>query len=256
MTRKTRLLILTISMLLGAGIAHAQEMPDLLGTWSYTASGLPDDPRCGEASLSGEMQVTRKIAARAYRGKIRTERSTAKCPGVLVEESALTVRIRDYKVSIDYDEEEWTKDILYLNGEALTGKGSDGVRIKWTRQAVANIPVEISAAAMSNLERMFGEIHPQLADQLRDVYSERLQKGLQRTGLNKDEVKQVTELTIQRMISCMFDEVRDNVRAQGATIEKHLERNRAALMLDPRAVDFKGMECVQDAALNAGVAIR
>ena len=240
-----------------SGGAVAQEETDMLGKWTYTATGFPDDPRCGAQSGGGEMQVKRKITARAYRGSIRTYRSTEKCRGTEFAESALTVRVRDNEVSIDYDEENWIADSLILDGTEMTGTDENGVTTKWRKQAVVeNQVVVASAAAMSELEKYLVEVEAEVVERLRDYYEQRLEKGLKKTGLDKDEAHQVTELTIQRMLSCMLDMVRDDFKVEGLAFDDYLRNSHVRALLNPRAVDFRAVECVQDAALNAGVSIR
>ena len=244
------------SVLLCAGIAHAQELPDLTGKWSMTATGFEDDSRCGEISATGELDVARKIAVRAYRGKFVLRETFSKCDHTRVSESAVTVRIRDHKVSIDHDEDDWTRQSLFLTDAGMSGKDKDGVVSEWTRQLASDEPVVDVAAAMQSLEVYLDEVEPHVMGQLRDYYVEKLTPGLVVSGLSEDEAGQVAELTMQRMLTCMFDDIRDMVRVQGVLLDDLLRNNKYVLTLNPRNIDFAGDQCVQDASLNAGVAIK
>ena len=174
------------------GTAVGQEPTDMLGKWTYTATGFPDDPRCGATSAGGEMQVNRKITARAYRGSIRSYQTTEKCKGTEVTESALTVRVRDNKVSIDYDEEGWTVDSLILDGTAMSGKDKNGIITEWTKQAVVEEQVVVaSAAGMRELETYLGNAETEVVERLREYYSQTLEKGLKKTGLNEEQAGEI-----------------------------------------------------------------
>jgi hypothetical protein len=238
-------------------MALAQDAPDLLGKWTFEINGLADDLRCGEISEIGEMHVTRKIAARAYRGKVRSQQTSARCSGVVVGESAVTVRIRDNKVTVDYDEEDWTMDTLVLSGDEMSGRDSDGVASHWVREIVTHDQSGSSATPdTGHLETILGEIEPILTAELRSEFGKRLQRGVERSGLSEEEAGQVVDRTIERMTTCVLDSVREKLRAQGIPLGESVANNRTVLVLDPRRMDFKNMECIQDAGQNAGVTIR
>ena len=240
-----------------AGEAVGQEQPDLVGKWTFTATGLPDDPRCGALSGGGEMQVKRKITARAYRGTVRSYRSTERCKGNLITESAVTVRVRDNKVSIDYDEDGWTADSLVLNGAAMTGTNESGIVTEWIKQdTVQDQAPTTSKADISELELVLAEIEPKLTSELRSEFGKRLQKGVERSGLSQEEAKQVVDRTLARMASCVLDSVRETIRVQSIPLDGSVPDKNIGLVLDPRRMDFKNMKCIQDAGQNAGVTIR
>jgi len=240
-----------------AGEAAGQEQPDLVGKWTFTATGLPDDPRCGATSGGGEMQVTRKVTARAYRGSIRAYRTTERCGGTSIGESTLTVRVRDNDVSIDYDEEGWAAESLVLDGAVMSGKDEHGVITEWIKQdAIQDQAIPTSEADMAKLEHYLANVEPEIAERLRDYYNEKLQKGLEKTGLNAEQAREITEGTIQRMLSCMLDLVREDFRVEGLSFQEYMRNSNVSLLINPRAVDFRGIECVQDAGQNAGVTIR
>ncbi len=237
--------------------AVGQEQPDLLGKWTYIATGLPDDPRCGATSGGGEMQVTRKVTARAYRGSVRSYRTTERCGGTSIDESALTVRIRDNQVSIEYDEEGWTADSLVLDGAVMTGSDEHGVITEWIKQdVIQDQAITTSEADKVKLETYLAKVEPDIAERLRDFYNEDLQEELEETSLNKEQAGEITERTIQRMLSCMLDLVRDDFEVEGLSYAEYRRNSNLSLLINPRAVDFRGIECVQDAAQNAGVKIR
>ena len=239
------------------GMAFGQDVTDMLGRWTYTATGIPDDPRCGALSGGGEMQVKRKITARAYRGTVRSYRSTERCKGNLITESAVTVRVRDNKVSIDYDEEGWTADSLVLNGAAMTGTNESGIVTEWIKQdTVQDQAPTTSEADISELESVLAEIEPKLTSELRSEFGKRLQKGVERSGLSQEEARQVVDRTLARMASCVLDSVRETIRVQNIPLDGSVPDQNIDLMLDPRRMDFKNMECIQDAGQNAGVTIR
>jgi len=253
---------MTFVIVLGCGFGFSgavigQDTTDMLGKWTYTATGLPEDPRCGARSGGGEMLVERKITARAYRGSIRSYETTERCRGTSISESALTVRIRDNKVSIDYDEEGWTAASLILDGSVMRGKDENGVSTEWRKQAVvADQVVAASTEATGELEAYLASVKPEVTQRLSDYYGERLQKGLNKTGLNNEQAQEVAELTMQRMLSCMLDMVRDDFKVEGLPFSEYLRNSHVRSLLNPRAVDFRGVGCVQDAAQNAGVSIR
>jgi len=257
MTMKATLIVILWCLFDLSTTAFGQEAADMLGKWTFTATGIPDDPRCGALSSGGEMQVERKITARAYRGRVRSYRSSERCKGNFITESAVTVRVRDNKVSIDYDEEGWVPDSLALNGSVMTGTNENGVITEWIKQdTVQDQAPTTSEADMSELESVLAEIEPMLTSELRSEFGSRLQKGVERSGLSKEEAGQVVDRTLERMTSCVLDSVRKTMRAQNVPLDGSVANRNAGLVLDPRRMDFKSMECIQDAGQNAGVTIR
>jgi len=257
MTPKTTLVVMLWCLFVLPGTVVGQEEADMLGKWTFTATGIPDDPRCGALSSGGEMKVERKITARAYRGSVRSYRSSERCKGRLITESAVTVRIRDNKVSIDYDEEGWVQDSLVLNGSVMTGTNEKGVVVEWNKQVAVQDQVPMTSEAdMSELETVLAEIKPLLTSELRSEFGRRLQKGVERSGLSEEEAGQVVDRTLERMTSCVLDSVRETMRVQNVPLDGSVANRNAGLVLDPRRMDFKSMECIQDAGQNAGVTIR
>ncbi len=203
------------------------------------------------------MQVERKITARAYRGRVRSYRSSERCKGNFITESAVTVRVRDNTVSIDYDEEGWVPDSLVLSGAVMTGTNEKGVVVEWNKQEGGPVKAPATAGAdMSELETVLAEIEPMLTSELRSEFGWRLQKGVERSGLSEEEAGQVVDRTLERMTSCVLDSVRETMRVQNVPLDGSVANRNAGLVLDPRRMDFKSMECIQDAGQNAGVTIR
>ena len=234
----------------------AQEADDLLGTWTFDVEGLEPHPQCGESVQTGTLQVERKVTARAYRGRIRTEDSYEKCQGTQTSDSMVTVRAKDDGlVTIDYDEEGYEKERLRLKDGAMTGSRSNGVSTRWERlpDQLAEGPTAEQIAA---LDAFLSQVEPDLTSTLRGEYREDLRKNLVRTGLNGEEAGQVADLTIDRMTSCMLGELRSAVEAQEVPIQSILDDQNVGVIFNPQSMDMRANTCIQDAAWNAGVRIR
>jgi len=249
---------LTVVTLCGLSFgAFAQEVPDLLGKWTYTVSGLEVHERCGQGVETGELVIERKITARAYRGKARTERSSEKCQGGNAMESSATIRVKNGNlVTVDYDEEGWSMDRLrYVDGE-LTADRGDGVSTPWVRAVEGNGDRGPTAEQLADLDKFLGEIQPDLSEELSGEYTSFLQERLTKTGLDEGESKQVAALTVDRMTACILDVIRESVLAQEIPVDKILAQQNVEVIFDPLSMDMKANQCVQDASWNAGVRIR
>jgi hypothetical protein len=249
---------LTLVILAGLACgAQAQEIPDLIGKWTYTVSGLELHERCGQGIEAGELVVERKIAARAYRGKMRAERSFEECQGSNVTESSATIRVKDGNlVTVDYDEEGWEMERLRFVDGALTGDARGGISTRWVR-AVEQVADEgPTPEQLADLETFLQQVEPDLSATLKSEYFEKLRKSLWKSGLSTEDSVQIATLTIDRMTSCMLDMMRDSVMEQEIPIDKILQEQNVAVVFDPRSVDMRANTCVQDAAWNAGVPIR
>jgi hypothetical protein len=242
--------------LCAGSFAIAQEADELLGTWTFEVDGLEPHPQCGESQQAGTLDVERKVTARAYRGRIRAEDSYEKCRGTQATESMVTVRVKDDgRVTIEYDEDGFGLERLRLENGLMTGSRAKGVSTRWERLLVDAFegPTEEQIEA---LDAFLSKVRPDLASTLRGEYREKLRKNLMRTGLNGDEAGQVADLTIERMTSCMVEELRNAVEAQEIPVDKILDDQNVAVIFNPQAMDMRANACVQDAAWNAGVRIR
>ena len=257
MTMRTNCLV-SLACLMGAmGTAYAQDEPDLLGKWTFTGTGHPASDRCGEITLAGELLVTKKITARAYRGRFDVRETTAKCSSVLSRNSGVTLRIKGDKVSIEYDDDGWESDALVLSHTVMMGKRSNGVATRWTRQTIAATDVRsITPEEESALDALFRELEPGLANELRKHLGGRIRDAIERSGVEAEEARLMTDQTLDRMTACAVVALKNEIRADPESLERIIAGGRNVPAIDPRSVDFQKIECIQSAALNAGVHIR
>ena len=230
----------------------------MLGTWTFTVEGMPPHPQCGASIQNGVMDVERKITARAYRAKVRSEATYEKCQGTGVALSSATVRIKDGNlITVDYDEDGWEMDRLRLVDGVMTGNNGKGVSTRWVRDDGSTSESGLTEEQLAALDALMREIRPEVVDTLRESYFEMIWKALERVGdLPRDEAKQVTGIMIERMTDCMVDEFDELARNQLAPAQDMLVQDQAVLMFDPEAEEFIGSECVENAALNAGIRLR
>lgn len=244
-------------MLLSVGMAAmAQEPGDLLGTWTFTVKGHEPHPRCGKVVHEGVLQVERKITARAYRGKVRTEESFENCQGNQTNSSSATIRVKDRVVTIEYDDDGWEKDRLLLDDNTMEGSRGNGITTYWARDMDGSADNSPTAEQLADLDAFLQQVEPELTSSLSQQYLANLEKNLTKTGLTDDEAAQVAEQTIARMSACMIEELRESVLAQEIPVGQVLEQQNVAIVFNPQAIDVQTNECVQDASWNAGVRIR
>ena len=235
------------------GTALAQEPQQLLGKWSFEVDE-PDDRRCGASKTVGEMDVRKKITARAYRGLTTVRSVTERCGQVSESDSGFTMRVRDGRVSIEYDEESWTADALVLDGDRLSGFDSAGTPMEFVRMATtisAPEPEELAA-----LETFLRNLKPELSREIRAEFGQDMLQNLRRTGLTREESVQVATQTVDRMADCVLDLARAEVIDKGLDIDDVINGRSAMPLLQPEKLDYREVECVYQAAQNAGVVIR
>ena len=234
-----------------------QDLPDLLGVWTYTVSGLEPHPQCGAQTQTGELDIYRKITARAYRGNARSEESTEKCQGINVTESSATIRIKDgNRVTIDYDEDGWEMDILKFEDGTMTGEVGGGVRTHWARVNDQDLDEGPTPQQLAALDVFLEGVEAELNASLGEQYYEKLRKALWSSGLSEEESVQVATKTVERMTTCMLDMMRKSVIEQEIPIERILKEQNVNVVFNPQSVDVRTNTCIQDAAWNAGVPIR
>ena len=248
--------LISLSVALSAaqiGIANSEPPADLVGRWSMEGT-IPDaSERCGARTVKAEMLITKKITARAYRGKISSQETYENCPGTRSNASGLTLRVRDNAVSIEYDEEGWHKDSLLLQGDTMHGADATGTQTTWTRQAVAASTVP--AVDLEELDSYLDSLAPAYTKALRAQFGAKMLQNLRRTGLTRDESIEVATNTLDRMSECILGMVRNEVLAKSIPVETLRRDPDAVSMLRPEEVDYRKIPCVHDAASNAGVMI-
>ena len=232
----------------------AQEQPDLVGLWRFEVVEDEKDPRCGQLTTIGEMHVTKKITARAYRGNTQVLHQSDRCGTIGHATTGFTMRIRDNNVSVDYDEEQgWADETLVFDGESLTGSDAEGTEMKFVR--VVEREIGTAAIDMGALNEYLESLRPDYSAALRKEYGANMLQNLRKTGLSREESMEVAVTTIDRMTDCVLDIVRQDVVAMGISLED-LKTNRSRYqMLQPESVDYREIECVYDTATNAGVII-
>ena len=234
----------------------AEEVPDLLGDWTFMVKGYEPDARCGAIVHEGILTIERKITPRAYRGKVRVEESSEKCRGTQAGSSGATVRVKDNVVSVEYDEDGWPKDRLLYEGDSMEGSRGNGVVTFWERVAEDDAGQGPTTQQLAELETFLEQVEPELNSSLSEQFLGNLEKNLVKSGLTENEAAQVAEQTMARMTSCMLEELRDSVIAQEVSIDQVLAQQNVSVVFNPQAIDMKTNECVQDASWNAGVRIR
>jgi hypothetical protein len=242
MNLKLKLIFLLFTFASCAAIAQ-EETPDLLGVWTYTVSGLEPHPQCGAQTQTGELDIYRKITARAQ--------------GINVTESSATIRIKDgNRVTIDYDEDGWEMDILKFEDGTMTGEVGGGVRTHWARVNDQDLDEGPTPQQLAALDVFLEGVEAELNASLGEQYYEKLRKALWSSGLSEEESVQVATKTVERMTTCMLDMMRKSVIEQEIPIERILKEQNVNVVFNPQSVDVRTNTCIQDAAWNAGVPIR
>lgn len=233
-------------------LVWAQDDQDLTGTWVFETTTEAMVEKCGERKLRGELTITRKITARAYRGRVFTQESTTNCVDVSNNSSELTLRIRDDDVTLDYDKDGWYRESFTLDGNTLTGKA--GVETTWVKQQVAKAGTEGPYAA--EIDEYLDGIRQEFYEDLGDQYGTNILRNLRRTGLDSERAREVTGKTLERMTDCILDMAREKLISLDMPLEQLLVSHKAKVIMQPRNMDYRDHECIHDAAMNAGVVIR
>ena len=205
-------------------------------------------------ALDSEMEVTKKITARAYRGLTKTQAMSDRCGAIDFDESGFTLRVRDTKVTIEYDNELWTSDSLVLDGDTLTGYDSAGNAMEFLRKVEQ--PAAVSDADLARLDEFLLGLAPEFSTALRAEFGQKMLRNLRRTGLSRDESIQVATQTVERMTDCILTMAREEIMAQSLPIDDILADPNATILLQPENIDYREIECIYEAAQNAGVVIR
>jgi hypothetical protein len=243
-------------MIVCAGLirfAMAQEQPDLLGKWTFEVDEAADR-RCGASKTIGEMIVGKQITARAYRGTTTVRSVTERCGQVSESDSGFTLRFRDGRISIEYDDESWTSDSLVYDGNRLSGFDSAGTPMEFVRTAVASRhpePEELAA-----LDTFLERLKPELTRELRAEFGQNMLQNLRRTGLTREESVQVATQTVDRMADCVLALAREEVIENDLPIGDIISGASTTVLLEPEKLDYREIECIYEAAQNAGVVIR
>lgn len=246
------LTFLVLSCLL-PGFALAQEAADLLGHWTFEIQEA-DDRRCGASKTLGEMHVSKKITARAYRGTMTVRSVTERCGKVSESDSGFTLRVRERNVSVEYDDESWTSDSLVFGGDRMSGYDSAGTPMEYVRQTM-NLP-ERSETDLAALDEFLDGLVPDLNRELRAEFGQTMLENLRRTGLSREESIQVATQTVARMTDCVIDLARAEIIQKDLPIDDVVNGRNTTVLLQPENIDYRQIECIYEAAQNAGVVIR
>ena len=233
--------------------ALAQQPGDLLGRWTFEIQG-EEDQRCGAQKTVGEMHVSKKITARAYRGSTTTQAVTERCGALGRDESGFTLRVRDTKVEIEYDNDLWPSDSLTLDGDTMSGFDSAGNAMEFSRKVEQ--PPTVSDAELAKLDEFLQGLAPEFSTALRAEFGQKMLQNLRRTGLSRDESIQVATQTVERMTDCILAMAREDIIAQALPIDDLLADQSTTVLLQPENIDYREIECIYEAAQNAGVVIR
>lgn len=152
--------------------AQAQDVADLFGTWSATASGPSGDPNCGDAHVTGEIRVLQRASHEdvvLYQGVMTSETTYSNCDGVRTSSSEAQLVVNDDKVEIYYTNPEWFPDYLVRAGDTMTGPDSAGLVGHWVKTSGpddASRAAEVKAAmAQSSYEESASAIRESMLSQ-------------------------------------------------------------------------------------------
>lgn len=81
-------------------------------------------------------------------------------------------------------------------------------------------------------------------------------QNLRRTGLTRDESVQVATQTVERMADCVLDMARTEILEKNLPIDDVINGRNSTVLLQPENLDYREMQCIYEAAQNAGVVIR
>ena len=234
--------------------SSAQPQDALLGNWTFEVPSGEEDPRCGPKKTLGEMHVAKKITGIAYRGSTTTQHVTERCGVIGHDESGFTLRARDGQVTIEYDNELWASDALVLDGDTLSGFDSAGNAMEFVR--VAGETGELSDADSAKLDEFLQGLAPEFSSAIRAEFGQKMLQNLRRTGLSRDESIQVATQTVERMTDCVLTMAREQIVAQSLPIDDIIAAENSSILLQPENLDYREIECIYEAAQNAGVVIR
>ena len=109
---------------------------------------------------------------------------------------------------------------------------------------------------LAALDEFLESLAPDLSRELRAEFGQKMLQNLVRTGLSRDESIQVATQTVDRMTDCILDMARNQILERDIPIDDVVQGRNRTVLLQPENVDFREIECIYEAAQNAGVVIR
>ena len=148
--------LIAYSLMLVPNGAYSQDISGLFGTWTLTGASRYEKPECGNAFLTGEVQVLQRItsseyeAYEAYDGRITSTISYENCDESLDEDMGVHLFVNGDQVTVVYEDQDREQNVLAKNGNVLDVFWSESGFFHWEKTAEAS-DVDRASEARKNI---------------------------------------------------------------------------------------------------------
>jgi hypothetical protein len=212
------------------GLLVAQENEDYSGTWAIVQKSSAVQGRCGqkitlaELEVTGEVPDTKKLT---YEAMVTVWESSERCLTVTKDWSKAKLVVRETRVSLSYEAEDWGSEMLVRDGNTLAGIDANGTSLEWVRPG--ELPVSLQTAM----------VRQNIVNSMTETRLEKLQADIVADGKSAEEAEQLAPQLVLGFANCIVNVAQVQAAVQRLPLEELLK------MYDPVSSDVANPRVVR-----------
>jgi len=238
------------------GALNAQENEDYSGTWAVVMRSESAMGRCGreitltELEITGEVPDTKRLT---YEAIATSWVSTERCLSVKKESTKAKLVVRGTRVSLSYEAENWSSEMLVRNGNTLAGIDASGTTLEWVRPG--ELPLSLQT----------GMVRQNIVNSMTETRLEKLEADIVADGKSAEEAKQLAPQLVLGFANCIVDVAQVQAALQRLPYDELLKiydpisgdvaNPRVTKRLDSLSVEVRTRACFYEVGEELGAQI-
>jgi len=248
--------LMLFAFLATGGSAAAQENSDYSGTWAAVLKSSTAQGRCGRQITLAELEITGEVPDAkklTYEAIVTVWNSTERCLKVTKASSKAKLVVRDTRVSLSYEEEDWGSEMLVRDGNTLAGIDATGTSLEWVRPG--ELPVSLQTAM----------VRQNIVNSMTEDRLSKLQADMVADGKSAEEAKQLAPKLVLGFANCIVDVAQVQAAVQRLPLDELLKiydpissdvaNSRVTKKLDKLAVEVRTRACFYEVGEDLGTQI-
>ena len=175
---------------------NAQENENYSGTWATVLRSPSAMGSCGREITLAELEITGEVPDTerlTYEAIATSWVSTERCLSVKKESTKAKLVVRGTRVSLSYEAENWSSEMLVRDGNTLAGIDATGTSLEWVRPG--ELPLSLQT----------GMVRQNIVNSMTETRLEEMEADIVAGGKSAEEAKQLAPQLLLGFADCIVD---------------------------------------------------
>ncbi len=235
---------------------NAQENENYSGTWATVLRSPSAMGSCGREITLAELEITGEVPDTerlTYEAIATSWTSTERCLSVKKESTKAKLVVRGTRVSLSYEAESWSSEMLVRDGNTLAGIDATGTSLEWVRPG--ELPLSLQT----------GMVRQNIVNSMTETRLEEMEADIVAGGKSAEEAKQLAPQLLLGFADCIVDVAQVQAAVQRLPYDELLKiydpisadvaNPRVAKKLDSLAVEVRTRACFYEVGEELGAQI-